>query len=189
MVFPVVVYGCESWTIKKAEHWRIDAFKVWCWRRRLRVPWTASRPNYSILRDGQGGLACCSSWGCKELDTTERLNWTDYLCNLGYKNIRSRQLLYPLEKETIQMNWQGKETWVLCAQLVRNLRSLSLVVNSRSNKVYTNFLTRIPSPWWKGCLTLGCWGTPFSWEIYLLLSGGQKWRSECHSCWLCFKYL
>ena len=50
MVFPVVMYGCESWTIKKAEHQRIDAFELWCWRRLLRVPWTASRSNQSILR-------------------------------------------------------------------------------------------------------------------------------------------
>ena len=147
MVFPIVMYGCESWTIKKAEHWRIDAFELWCWRRVLRVPWTARRSNQSIVKeicteysleglmlklklqyfghlmwrtdplektdagqdwrqqekgmtedemvgwhhgldgresewtlgvgDGQGGLACCESWGCKELDTTERLNWTD----------------------------------------------------------------------------------------------------------------
>ena len=51
MVFPVVMYGCESWTIKKAEHQRIDAFKVWCWRRLLRVPWTARRWNQSILKE------------------------------------------------------------------------------------------------------------------------------------------
>ena len=50
MVFPVVMYGCDSWTIKKAEHQRIDAFKFGCWRRHLRVPWTASRSNQSILR-------------------------------------------------------------------------------------------------------------------------------------------
>ena len=148
MVFPVVIYGCESWTIKKAERRRIDAFELWCWRRLLRVPWTARRSNQSILtkispgcsleglmlklklqyfghlmrradsfektlmlgkiegrrRRGQqrmkyawmasptqwtwvwvdsgswwwtGGLACCSSWGRKESDTTERLNWTE----------------------------------------------------------------------------------------------------------------
>ena len=146
MVFPVVMYGCDSWIVKKAEHWRIDAFELWCWRRLLRVPWTARRSNQSILKesspgisvegmmpkaetlilwppyakgwligkdfdagrdwgqekkgttedemagwhhwldgcefewtlgvgDGQGGLACCNSWGCKELDMTERLNW------------------------------------------------------------------------------------------------------------------
>ena len=51
MVFPVVMYGCESWTIKKAEHQRIDAFELWCWRRLLRVPWTARRSNRSILKE------------------------------------------------------------------------------------------------------------------------------------------
>ena len=51
MVFPVVMYGCESWTIKRAEHWRIDAFELWCWRRPLRVPWTARRSNQSILKE------------------------------------------------------------------------------------------------------------------------------------------
>ena len=51
MVFPVVMYGCESWTIKKAEHQRIDAFELWCWRRFLRVPWTARRSNQSILKE------------------------------------------------------------------------------------------------------------------------------------------
>ena len=141
MVFPVVMYGCESWTIRKAEHRRIDAFELCCWRRLLRVPWTARRSNQSILKeispgctleglmlrlklqyfghlmrradsfeetlmlgkiegrrrrgrermrwldgitdskdrtpgvgDGQGGLACCYSWGRKESDMTEQLN-------------------------------------------------------------------------------------------------------------------
>ena len=148
MAFPVVMYGCESWTVKKAECQRIDALKLWCWRRLLRVPWTARRSNQSILKeispeyllvglmlklklqyfghlmrrtdslgktlmlgkikgrrrrgwqdemvgwhhwldghefeqvlgvgDGQGGLVCCSPWGLKWLDTTERLNWTDW---------------------------------------------------------------------------------------------------------------
>ena len=147
MVFPVVMYGGESWTVKKVERWRIDAFEVWCWRRLLRAPWTARRSNQSILKeispgcslegmmlklklqylatsceelthwkrlwcweglgaggkgdnrgwdgwmasptrwtwvcvnsgvgDGHGGLVCCSSWGRKESDTTEQLNWTD----------------------------------------------------------------------------------------------------------------
>ena len=150
MLFPVVMYGCESWTIKKAEHQRIDAFELWSWRRLLRVPWTVRRSNQSILKeitvlgvhwkdwywswnsntlatwckelthwkspwcwerlraggegttedemvgwhhwldghgfgltpgvgDGQGGLACCGSWGHKESDTTEWLNWTEHI--------------------------------------------------------------------------------------------------------------
>ena len=148
MIFPVVMYGCKSWTLKKAEHGRIDAFELWCWRRLLRVPWIARRSNQSVLKeicpgcslgrtdveaetpvlwpsdakswliwqdpdagknwrqeekgttedemvgwhhrlnghrfgwtpgvgDGQRGLACCGSWGCKESDSTEQLNWTE----------------------------------------------------------------------------------------------------------------
>ena len=61
-VFPVVMYGCERWTIKKAEHRRIDAFKLWCWRRLLRVPWTARRSNQSILKEISPG---CSLEGLK----------------------------------------------------------------------------------------------------------------------------
>ena len=56
-VFPVVMYGCESWTIKKAEHQRIDAFELWCWRRLLRVPWTARRSNQSILKEISPGCS------------------------------------------------------------------------------------------------------------------------------------
>ena len=57
MVFPVVMYGCESWTVKKAECQRIDAFELWCWRRLLRVPWTARRSNQSILKDIRPGCS------------------------------------------------------------------------------------------------------------------------------------
>ena len=57
MVFPVVMYGCESWTVKKAECQRIDAFELWCWRRLLRVPWTARRPNQSILKEINPGCS------------------------------------------------------------------------------------------------------------------------------------
>ena len=83
MVFPVVVYGCESWTVKKAEGRRIDAFELWCWKRLLRVPWTARRSNQSILKEISPG---CSLWGmtlklklqylatwCKELTHLKRL--------------------------------------------------------------------------------------------------------------------
>ena len=57
MVFPVVMYGCENWTVKKAECWRIDAFELWCWRRLLRVPWTARRSNQSILKEISPGCS------------------------------------------------------------------------------------------------------------------------------------
>ena len=57
MVFPVVMYGCENWTVKKAERRRIDAFELWCWRRLLRVRWTAWRSNYSILKDISPGIS------------------------------------------------------------------------------------------------------------------------------------
>ena len=57
MVFPIVMYGCESWTIKTAEHQRIDAFELWCWRRLLRVPWTARRSNQSILKEISPGCS------------------------------------------------------------------------------------------------------------------------------------
>ena len=57
LVFPVVMYGCESWTVKKAEHRRIDAFELWCWRRLLRVPWTARKSNPSILKEISPGIS------------------------------------------------------------------------------------------------------------------------------------
>ena len=72
MFFPVVIYGCESWTIKKAEHWRIDAFELWCWRRLLRVPWSARRSNQSILKRSVLGVHWkdwCWSWNSNTLAT------------------------------------------------------------------------------------------------------------------------
>ena len=82
-VFPVVMYGCESWTIKKAEPWRIDAFELWCWRRLLRDPWTARRSNQSILKEISPKyslkglmlklkLQCLATW-CEELTHWKRL--------------------------------------------------------------------------------------------------------------------
>ena len=73
MVFPVVMYGCESWTVKKAEHRRIDAFELWCWRRLLRVPWTARRSNQSILKEISPG---CS---LEELILKLKLQYFGYL--------------------------------------------------------------------------------------------------------------
>ena len=83
MVFPVVMYGCESWTVKKAERRRIDAFELWCWRRLLRVPWTARRSNQSIVKEISPGISLegmmlklnssTSSTSCEELAHFKRL--------------------------------------------------------------------------------------------------------------------
>ena len=83
MAFPVVMYGCHSWTVKKAEHQRIDAFELWCWRRLLRVPWTTRRFNQSILKGISPGYSLkdwcwswnCNTWAtwCKELTHLKRL--------------------------------------------------------------------------------------------------------------------
>ena len=175
MVFPVVMYGFERWTVKKAEHWRIDAFELWCWRRLLRVPWTARRSNQFILKeispvffgrhdakaetpvlwpphakslligkdpgsdwgqeekgtiedemagwhhwldghesewtlgvgDGQGGLACCNSWGRKESDMTERLNWTEHICFMRFQIFYGPMATIglPLPLWTKSINW------------------------------------------------------------------------------------
>ena len=98
MVFPVVMYGCESWTIKKAEHWRIDAFELWCLRRLLRVPWTVRRSNQSFLKGISLTLHwkdwCCSwssntlaTW-CEELTHWKRLWCWERLMRRGWQRMR-----------------------------------------------------------------------------------------------------
>ena len=80
MVFPVVMYGCESWTLKKAEHWRIDAFELWCWRRLLKVPWTARRSNQSIQNEISPGYSLAGLMLKLELQYFGHLMWrTDSL--------------------------------------------------------------------------------------------------------------
>ena len=79
VIFPVVKYGCEIWTMKKVEHWRIDAFELWCWRRLLRVPWTARRSNQSILKkiSAEYSLDWCWSWNYNTLATLCK-EWTHW---------------------------------------------------------------------------------------------------------------
>ena len=79
MVFPVVMYGCESWTIKKAEHRRIDASELWCWRRLLRVPWTARRSNQSILKEVSPGCSGLISWTLEGLMLKLKLQYIGHL--------------------------------------------------------------------------------------------------------------
>ena len=85
MVFPVVMYGCESWTMKKAEHWTIDAFELWCWRILLRVPWTARRSNQSILKEINPEYSLkdwCWSWNSNTLTSSceEMSHWKRPWC-------------------------------------------------------------------------------------------------------------
>ena len=111
MVFPVVMYGCESWTVKKAERWRIEAFKLWCWRRLLRVPWTAKRSNQSLLKEISPGISLegmmlklkLQYFGhlMRRIDSLEK---TLMLGGIGGRRRRGRQTMRWLDGITDSMN-------------------------------------------------------------------------------------
>ena len=122
MVFQVVRYGCESWTIKKAEHWRIDAFELWCWRRLLRVPRTAKRPNQSILKEISPEYSFEGLMLKLKLQYFGHLMWrtdslekTLMLGKIEGRRRRGRQLIWYFKK---RYNYKGAS---LVAQLVKNL--------------------------------------------------------------------
>ena len=116
MVFPVVMYGCESWTIKKAECRRIDAFEVWCWRRLLRVPWTARRSNQSILKEINPGISLEGMMLKLKLQyfghlmgRVDSLEKTLMLGGIGDKRRRGRQKMRWLDGITDSMDLSLRE--------------------------------------------------------------------------------
>ena len=120
MVFPVVMYGCESWTVKKAECRRIDAFELWCWRRLLRVPWTARRSNQSILKEINPGISLeemmlklnlqCFGHLMQSVDSLEK---TLMLGGIGGRKRRGRQTMRWLDGITDSMGVSLSELRVL----------------------------------------------------------------------------